>query len=69
MANEHDRLREKLGTDAIANAPREGRLAALLRIHRVVNDHFTIAQTELLTTDLDLLEELIMSEGRARLEK
>lgn len=60
--NEHDNLREKLGSDTITDAPREGRLAALLRIHRVVNDHFTIARTELLTTDLDLLEELIMAE-------
>jgi hypothetical protein len=60
MPNEHSKLREKLG-DVVP--PRESKLAALLRVHRVINDHFVSAETELLTTDLDLLEELIMAES------
>ena len=60
-----DKLRAKINglAGGVLAPPRESRLAALLRIHRVVNDHFTMATTGLLTTDLDLLEELIMAEG------
>lgn len=64
--NEHDKLLAKLGS---LNEPRESRLSALLRIHRVINDYFTRATTELLSTDLDLLEELIMEKPDTRIER